>query len=96
MAAYQKVAEQGHEIVRDLVSKYGMDKGDVEQLGFLFNLGIRCGRPVQSTQRKRAVQYALGDLATVRMEEVTDERTGNTYNAIRITAKETGGPDRTG
>lgn len=71
-------------------SKPELDEKQVKEfailLGTIYNLGIRTApRATQSTVRYRAVAQAMKGLpVNVKMKEVKDEKTGNTYNHLEL------------
>ncbi len=92
MPRYMETAAQANEVAKELMDLIHALHDDApeqygkaaEMIARLVNLGIRCSpRGVQHTVRLNAVQRAVRGLPVrVSMKEVTDEKTGRTYNAL--------------
>lgn len=86
MARYLEVAAEANGVAQKLLALVPeVDKPQAADLiARLVNFGIRCSpRGVQHTVRLNAVRKAVQGLPVkVSMNEVTDEKTGRTYNAL--------------
>ncbi len=86
MPRYIDIAAEANKLAQDLIALVPeIDKPRAaEMIARLVNFGVRCSpRGVQHTVRFNAVKRAVEGLPVkVSMREVTDEKTGRTYNAL--------------
>ena len=89
MARYLETAREANAIVERLHHQLNFTPQQMEDLGHLVNLIVRCApRAVQSTVRKNIVQTAMGRHCRVRMEKIYDDKTDRAYNKVTITSRE--------
>lgn len=90
MARYLETAAEANKLALNIFDKYGRNLPEEQQfdladgLARLVNYGMRCcPRAAHSTIRLNAVKRAAQGLPVkVGMEELTDPKTGKTYNAL--------------
>lgn len=85
MPRYLETAKQLHGAIEKLATRLNLTNEDIAEIGLIANLAVRCcPRACQSTVRRNIIAEALRDRCNVRMNVVTDEITGKTFNAISI------------
>lgn len=85
MARYLETAKQLRGAIEKLSARLNLTNEDIAEIGLIANLAVRCcPRACQSTVRRNIIAEATKGHCIVTINVVTDEITGKTFNAIRI------------
>lgn len=85
MPRYLETAKQLHGAIERLAERLNLTNEDIAEIGLIANLAVRCcPRACQSTVRRNIISEAVKGHCNVTMRQVTDEKTGYTFNAISI------------